>query len=42
MQADVTGSHNILVQTQNGEGRKFFNWEDIDSETVVNLNFWNI
>jgi len=42
MQADVKGNPNHILQTENGTGGKLLEWSDIDSETEVNLTFWNI
>jgi hypothetical protein len=42
MQADITGTVNVILQEENGTGGKLLEWSEIDPETTVNLSFWNL
>lgn len=41
-QADISGTSISIVQIDNDGLQKLLEWSEIDSDTVVNLSFWNL
>lgn len=42
MQADVSETSHMILQTENDGGGKLLEWTEIVPETVINLSFWNL
>jgi len=42
MQADITGVASNIIHEESNELEKLFEWSEINSDTTVNLSFWNI
>lgn len=42
MQADVTGVPENIIHEESNQLEKLLDWTEVNSDTVVNLSFWNI
>lgn len=42
MQADITGASEYLIHIENVGIQKLLDWSEIDTETTVNLSYWNL